>query len=444
MRIKFLMLTALILLGFTAATAQEKKPLTLKEAVQLALTKSDEAKISLDKVNTAEGEVNVAKNNQYPNLSLNGQYQRLTTPNLSGPLFSSGSSDDNGDESSDSGSSTPDVNQVLFGQASASLPLFAGFKLHNLVKASENQFQAAKLTSLNDKEQIALQTIKDYVNLYKATKTVGLVKENLKSAQQRVKDFTAMEQNGLLARNDLLKAQLQESNTEVTLEEAKKNEAILSYKLATMLKLPEGTVIDATSTDFSVAPTLVKDTAVTRNDLEALNYQYKAAESNIKVAESKLYPSVSLLGGYVALDVKNALTVTNAMNFGVGVSYDLAGIFKSKSDVKVAKSKAQELQHTIDKVTDQIKVQIENANREYQLALKKFEVYTISQEQAVENYRIVKDKYDNGLVDTNDLLEADVQQLQAKINLAYAQADISEKYYELLTAKGTLTNTINK
>jgi hypothetical protein len=29
-----------------------------------------------------------------------------------------------------------------------------------------------------------------------------------------------------------------------------------------------------------------------------------------------------------------------------------------------------------------------------------------------ENYRIIKDKYDNGLSDTNDLLEADVEQLQ--------------------------------
>ncbi|MEH6407069.1 MAG: TolC family protein, partial [Leeuwenhoekiella sp.] len=62
-----------------------------------------------------------------------------------------------------------------------------------------------------------------------------------------------------------------------------------------------------------------------------------------------------------------------------------------------------------------------------------------SEEQAAENYRIVKDKYDNGLVDTNDLLEADVQQLQAKINLTYAKADITQKYYELLTAKGQLT-----
>jgi outer membrane protein TolC len=43
-------------------------------------------------------------------------------------------------------------------------------------------------------------------------------------------------------------------------------------------------------------------------------------------------------------------------------------------------------------------------------------------EQASENYRIIKDKYDNGLSDTNDLLEADVEQLGSNINKTLARA----------------------
>jgi hypothetical protein len=47
---------------------------------------------------------------------------------------------------------------------------------------------------------------------------------------------------------------------------------------------------------------------------------------------------------------------------------------------------------------------------DYDLALKQNLVSTIAVEQASENYRIFRDKYD-GLSDTNDLLEADVEQL---------------------------------
>ena len=48
----------------------------------------------------------------------------------------------------------------------------------------------------------------------------------------------------------------------------------------------------------------------------------------------------------------------------------------------------------------------------------------------------MKDKYENGVADTDDLLEADVQQLQSKINLAIGEATLIEKYYDLLLATG--------
>jgi outer membrane protein TolC len=64
-------------------------------------------------------------------------------------------------------------------------------------------------------------------------------------------------------------------------------------------------------------------------------------------------------------------------------------------------------------------------------------------EQTTENYRIVKDKYDNSLSTTNDLLDADVEQLQAKINQALSKADIAQKYYELQYASGKLINSLN-
>lgn len=44
-----------------------------------------------------------------------------------------------------------------------------------------------------------------------------------------------MEDNGLLAHNDLLKAQLQElNNTQLALETAKKNITVINYELTTI------------------------------------------------------------------------------------------------------------------------------------------------------------------------------------------------------------------
>jgi outer membrane protein TolC len=54
----------------------------------------------------------------------------------------------------------------------------------------------------------------------------------------------------------------------------------------------------------------------------------KASVANVQIAKSGYYPSISIIGGYTALNLQNIITVQNAMNIGVGVSYDLSGILK--------------------------------------------------------------------------------------------------------------------
>jgi outer membrane protein TolC len=131
------------------------------------------------------------------------------------------------------------------------------------------------------------------------------------------------------------------------------------------------------------------------------------------------------------------------MNVGLGLSYDLSAILKNSALVKVAESKASETLNAEAILTDYIKVEVQKAIEDYQLALKQDVVYGQAVEQSSENYRIVKDKYENGLSDTNDLLEADVEQLSATINKALAKANIIQKYYELLSVTGQLSQTFN-
>lgn len=441
MKISKLLLGGLLFFcGFATAQAQEKRQITLDEAIGLAVTKSTEATLADTKVSTSQYEMESTKNNAYPEVKLSGQFQRLTDPTISLKIPTGNPED------GETATATPKVDQLLLGQASVGMPLFSGFKIKNNIEASRNLYTAETFNAKYTKEQLAMQTIVLYVNLYKAQESVELIKENLKSANQRVTDFTNMEQNGLLARNDLLKAQLQASNIEVTLEDAKKQESVINYQLVTLLKLPEGTKLEPNTSYFgNTSESVLPGTTETaqRNDLEALKWQQKATEAKVKIAQADYYPSVSLIGGYAAVDVRNVLQVTNAINFGVGVSYDISGIFKNGKHVKAATSRAEETKQQLDLLNDKIKVEVQQAEENYNLAIKQNKVYTQAVEQAEENYRIVKDKYDNGLVDTNDLLEADVEQLQARLNQAFSKANVTQRYFELKNATGTLTNNFN-
>lgn len=431
-----LLLYAMLFFGFTSIQAQ-KTNLTLKEAVDLALTKSNEVNLANTKAETKKYELESMKNNRYPDFKVSGQYLRLTNAKVDSNL-----------NSGDSDSPPPKVNQLIIGQVNTSLPLFSGFKLKNSIKATENLYQAEKANSAQTKEEIAMRVVEYYANLYRAQKAVDLITENLKSAEQRVTDFTAMEQNGIIARNDLLKSQLQQSKVQLSLDEAYKNVAVINYYLVTLLKLPEDYRIGIDEHQFDKEQPIniihnEENALKYRKDLEAVHFLQKASESNIKIAKSGYYPSIALVGGYAYLDLKNAITVTNAINFGVGLSYDLSSIFKNGSVVKTAKSKALETQQMESILSENIKFEVQQSIENYNLALKQNLVYEQAINQAAENYRIVKDKYDNGLSNTTDLLEADVEQLNSRINHAYSKANIMLKYYEMQSVSGQLTQSFN-
>ncbi|GAA4767665.1 MULTISPECIES: TolC family protein [Flavobacterium] len=421
------------LMAMFSGFAQEKMKLSLKEAISLAVTKSDQTTMANLKAATAKFEMETVKNNQYPSVKLSGQYMRLTNADVSSSLTSGSSG------------KGIEVSQLMIGQANASMPLFNGFKLKNSINASENLYKAETSNSIHTKEEVGLYVVELFAKLYQSQEMIELFKENLKSAQQRTKDFSAMVDNGLMARNDLLKAQLQESNVQLSMDNAQKNFNIINFQLATLLKLPEGTIVDIDIDAVKNDMVSNKNASIEakRSDLEALTFQQKAAEAGVKASQSGYYPSIALMGGYIAFDLKDVMTVTNAMNFGVGVSYDLSNIFKNGKEVKLAKSKAEQAKTAVSMMNDKIKEEVQQAQENYNLSEKQNVVYKQAVEQATENYRIVKDKYDNSLSTTNDLLEADTQQLQTKINLALSQADIALKYYQLQFASGKLINSFN-
>ena len=131
------------------------------------------------------------------------------------------------------------------------------------------------------------------------------------------------------------------------------------------------------------------------------------------------------------------------MNFGLGLTNDISGIYKNSAHVREAESRALEVKNTEAVMTDRIKVEVQKSIEDYDLAINQSVVYDEALQQASENYRLVKDKFDNGLADTNDLVEADVEQLSAKINTAVSKATIIQKYYELLSVSGQLSQSFN-
>ena len=440
---KFILLTGILLMAAFAGQAQERI-LTLQEAIGLSLKNNKQIKLNVARIDEAVSKLKSARENRLPDFSISGSYLRLNQPTVDLKLKLGGGSTD----STAKGSSV-EVNEAMYGIANISLPLFAGFKIQAGIESAKYLAEAAKLDAAQNREEVIQNTIAAYSNLYKASEAVALVKENLKSAQQRVSDFQNLEKNGLLARNDLLKAQLQSSNIELSLLDAESNVKIATVNMDLMLGLPEETMIVTDKSSINRMPTEIATLSEweslalqNRNDIAALNAREKAANAGVRFAKGDYFPSLAVTGGYVAAYVPNFITITNAVNAGIGFKYSPSSLWKNGSKVAEAKSRLHQVQINQMMLDDQVRMNVNQNYQNYLLGIRKIDVYQKAVAQAEENYRITRNKYENSLANTTDLLDADVAQLQAKLNYAYSIADAAVAYNKLLQTSGMLNTTI--
>lgn len=416
----------------TFAHAQETN-VSLQEVIQQSLQNNKSVKVAEAAKNTNEYKVQSAKNNRLPDISLSGQYMHLfTTTNvdIKLPMQSSG------------GGMGVEPNQLLLGQASASVPVFAGFKIKNAIKSSELRVDLSNLQIEATKENVVWQAINLYFGLYKTQRSIDVLNENLVRANQRVKDFQNFLDNGIIARNDLLRAKLQASNVQVAIDEAETQYKNINYRLNLLTGQDESKIVHVDNVETLKTINQNSQDYVNRTDVKSYDVKNQIADSQIKIAKAAYYPQLAVSAGYIAMDIDKVASVTNATNVGVGLKYDLSSLYKNKAEVEIAK--AQKLENEMQKETtiDKAKVEMNEAFQKYDLAKKKNNVYKEAVEQANENYRIVKDKNDNGLADTDDLLEADVQQLQAKINQVVGDADEQLAIYEYYYTTGILLENV--
>jgi len=420
--------------------SQEKRMLTVKEAIDLSIKNSKQLKASKARIDAAVAQVKEAEDNRLPNFNVSGSYLRLSNANIDLKTQSNNSS-------GGSGNTNPKISQALYGIANLSYPIYAGGRIKYGIESAKYLEEAAKLDADNDKESVILNAMNAYANLYKAGVTIDVVKESLASSRQRDTTFFRLEQNGLLARNDLLKTALQTSNIELSLLDAENNWRLANINMNLMLGLPENTELIIDTTTFQQDNSIknideYEQLAIqNRKDVQALSFRKKAAGTAIKSAKTEGYPTVALTGGYIAAYVPNFITITNAINAGIGVQYNLASLWKTNTKLQQAKAREQELQANEEQLNDVIRLQVNQDYQNYLLSQKKIEVYQKALQQAAENFRITKNKYNNSLVTVTELLDADVALVQAKLNLSVSKADAIQAYNKLLYTTGLLNRS---
>lgn len=436
--INLLPLFSLLLLSVSGFSQDGGRKISLDEAIDLSIKNSKPLRAAHARMDQAAANTTVSKQNQLPDFKISGSYLRLTQPNIDLQYKSN---------SGGSAAAPIKVNQAAYGTANLSLPVFSGFKIQYGIRSSEFLEKASVLDADQDKEAVIMNTIEAFTNLYKARANLRVIQENLAQSRSRDTDFANLEKNGLLARNDKLKALLQTANIELTMADVENNMKLAMVNMNIMLGLPEETIIIPDSASL-VEPHDIRSlqeyeqTALqNRKDMQAISYRKKASEVGIQTAKADYYPSLAVTGGYIVADIPSFITITNAVTFGVGLSYNVSSLWKTNAHVTGARAKLAEVQANEEELYDQVRIQVNQAYEDLLTADKKIQVSQVAIDQGIENYKIVKNKYENSLLTVTDLLDANALMLQSQISLELAKADAIVAYNTLLERAGILATS---
>ncbi len=421
--------------------AQKTTRLKLEEAIHLALQNNQSIKIAKEKNIQAVTNLQEAKNRRLPDFNINSQFLHVNQPliDLRVKLNNSGSS---------SGSTAPDVNQVVLAQANIGLPLFNGNKINYSIQANEYLVKAAELDAIANKNELILNTIQAYTNLYKCATSLKLINENKIQATKRLKDIEQLYKNNIVSRNDLLKAQLQEQQVALQQLEVTSELELSKISMNLLLGLASTNPIDIDSTfmdqlhidQLAINSIDFWENKVTleRPELASLSNRIEASKKNVQIIKSDNYPSIALSGGYIYADINNFLGISNALNGGIAMRYSISSLWKGSEKITQAKSKTMELEWMKSQLSDQVIIQVNKSYQQLLVAKQKINLLNNAIQQVSENYKIVDSKYKNNLATVQELLDADVLQFQAKVQYEFAKADASIAYYRLLQVSNQL------
>ncbi|MEO8086102.1 MAG: TolC family protein [Bacteroidota bacterium] len=432
-------ITLLILMLFLIQSLKAQV-LTLDQAIKQGVGNNRQLKISGYKVALAETKYKEAVDLTLPSLKASAGYTRLSDveqPKIQFP------------GAPEPVSLFPVYVNNYSGKVSLSETIFSGFRLKYAMESQKLLQQATKLDAGRDHDEVVFNIINAYFNLYKLQQSIKIVDENLRSLDQRISESQKMEQQGILLHNDVLKLQLQRSNTELTRIDLQNNLAIASFNFNILIGNNEKAAVNIDSTIVKDVETLksmdeyVSDAMKNRSDLQALTTRTKSIDNNLKIAKNSYYPQLAVAANYYdarpnprVIPPKDKFVTT--WDAGVVLTWDLMNLYSNKHNIADSRIQLQQSEENIHVLEDGIKMEVNHYYLTCNQSKQKIEVMQSSLQQAEENYRIVNSRFHSSLALTSELVDADAALLQTKVNLTLAKADANVNYYRLMKAVGNL------
>lgn len=290
-------------------------------------------------------------------------------------------------------------------------------------KAGQIKAEVLNIKNERTKEYIQFELKKSYMMLqlaYKMKETLENAKETTLANKKVIDNYF---KNGMIQKSEVLYMEVRVSEIESQIQMADSNIKNASDYLYFLLNEDSKDKILKPTENLEYQNQILEEKSVlnsNRKDLEAYNKSLEAYDLMIKSSKAKFLPRLNAFGSWEMYDNKIAQFDANGYLVGLQLSWNVFDGLKSKSEQEKYKSERTKAQTEIEQYTKQSQLELNKATRSVQDADSKVTFTKQALEQSKEAYRIRKNRYDQGLEKSADLLSAET--LMSQKELEYQQA----------------------
>jgi outer membrane protein len=311
------------------------------------------------------------------------------------------------------------------------------------IKHTSLLMQSATASSGRTSQEIIYGVVKAYESVLIAAREVEVSKHAVETAQALYNESRTRVDAGLAVESDALSAQVNLTTRQQEFIQAQGTEqtAWAELEAAVGVSLPEGpeALAQLAEQNFSTSALTVEveHAFQSRPDLKSLALQTSAQQASVQSAKSDFGPRVDAYGAWQT--DRHSFAGSGGSNWMAGAELRV-DLLPLEKEYRLQQEKASLLRAQAGEeiARSMIRVEVSRAYFGLQSAAKMVEVARNSMAQAAESLRILRNRYDAGLVPLTDVLRAEDAERQSQS--AYWQAVYRNalSYAALRLATGTL------
>ena len=411
--------------------------MTLQQAMDLGLKNSYKLKSANLGIAVSNEDIRQKRTDQLPdiNLGLNGYI--INDPTLfNGKFFQDPEKVDY----------TP---YQVSSSLSASQVIYAGRRIKNSINQQVLQKKMAEFSALKTSAEIKMAIVNEYLRLYTLLKDYEVNVKTIEQIELRLKTLRSKFLNGQVVKNDVSRSELQKSDFELKLLHTVSNASASNYFLTLLLGLSDDAIISVdTSYNYTADTLFIFDDCLAT----ALNNrpEYQIAQTTKEVSENTLrtvrggyYPTVNGIGLY---GLQNPVPGTfppepkflSFLTFGVNINYNIGSFYKLNHQKLSAEYAIQREAENIRDLQISLSEEVKTEFVQYEVQRQALAIYIKKIRFAEENYKIIRSRYYNDLALITDMVDAEVEYNEARLDLIKGQVQTRINYYRMLKAIGKL------